>query len=202
MGLKRIAVFISGGGSNLQALINYVHQKYGEIALVISSDEKAYGLTRAKESNIKAISLNAKEANYEETIISICRENKIDFIVLAGYLKIISSKLINAYPNKIINIHPSLIPSFCGAGYYGVHVHEKAIEYGVKVSGATVHFVDIGTDTGPIIMQKTVCVEYDDTPITLQKKIIEVEHEILVSSVQKMCKEKLVLEGRKVRVLA
>ena len=202
MGLKKIAVFISGGGSNLQALIDHIHQKYGEIALVLSSDSKAYGMTRAKENNITAISLNTKEANYEETVIAICKENKIDFIVLAGYLKIISPQIVSTYADKIINIHPSLIPSFCGAEYYGLRVHEKAIEYGVKVSGATVHFIDIGTDTGPIIMQKTVCVEYEDTPITLQKKIIEVEHEILVSSVQKMCEEKLILTGRKVRVLA
>ncbi len=202
MALKKIAVFISGGGSNLQALINGVHQKYGEIAVVLSSSPNAYGLTRAKENGIKAISLEIKDPSCDEKVLNLLKESNIDFIVLAGYLKIISQKLVQLYPGKIINIHPSLIPSFCGAEHYGLKVHEKAIDYGVKVSGATVHFVDEGTDTGPIIMQKTVCVDEGETPETLQKKVLEVEHEILCSSVQKMCEDKLILTGRKVNVLS
>lgn len=201
MALKKIAVFISGGGSNLQALIHEVHNKYGEIVLVLSSNPNAYGLTRAEEHGIKSISLDTKNLNFDENVLNLLKENQIDFIVLAGYLKIISKKLVRLYPHKIINIHPSLIPSFCGAEYYGLRVHEKAIEYGVKVSGATVHFVDEGTDTGPIIMQKTVCVDEDDTPETLQKKVLKIEHELLCCSVKKMCEDKLILMGRKVSVL-
>lgn len=202
MALKKIGVFISGGGSNLQALIDGVHNKYGEIALVLSSSPNAYGLTRAKEQGIKTVSLETKDPTCDEKTLNILEENHIDFIVLAGYLKIISPKLVFRYSGKIINIHPSLIPSFCGAEHYGLRVHEKAIEYGVKISGATVHFVDEGTDTGPIIMQRAVCVDEDETPITLQKKVLEIEHEILCSSVQKMCENKLILTGRKVNVLS
>ena len=201
MALKKIAVFISGGGSNLQCLIDSVHHKYGEIVLVLSSNPQAYGLTRAKKHEIKTISVDTKDPSCDETILNILKDNHIEFIVLAGYLKIISQKLVQLYPGKIMNIHPSLIPSFCGSEHYGLKVHEKAIDYGVKVSGATVHFVDEGTDTGPIIMQKTVFVDEGETPESLQKKVLEIEHELLCCSVQKMCEGKLILKGRKVSVL-
>ncbi|MPW24958.1 phosphoribosylglycinamide formyltransferase [Alkalibaculum sp. M08DMB] len=201
MALKKIAVFISGGGSNLQVLIDEIHQKYGEIVLVLSSNSNAHGLMRGKNNEIKSIVFDSKESDFDEKVIAILEENHVDFIVLAGYLKIISSKLVNKYPGKIINIHPSLIPSFCGANHYGLKVHEKAIEYGVKISGATVHFVDEGADTGPIIMQKTVSVDYEDTAETLQKKVLDIEHYILCVSVKKMCEDKLILKGRKVKVL-
>lgn len=198
MALKKIAVFVSGGGTNLQTLIDDIHKKYGNIELVISSNPKAYGLKRAEEHNIEGCYLNSNE---EDTILKKLKDKEIDFIVLAGYLKKISSKVVNSYKGKIINIHPSLIPSFCGANYYGIKVHEKAIKYGVKVSGATVHFVDEGMDTGPIIMQETVVVDPKDSPEDLQKRVLEVEHKILSESVKKMCQDKLVLNGRIVTVI-
>lgn len=198
MALKKIAVFVSGGGTNLQTLIDDIHKKYGNIELVISSNPKAYGLKRAEDHNIEGCYLNSNE---NDTILKKLNDKEIEFIVLAGYLKKISSKVVNSYKGKIINIHPSLIPSFCGANYYGIKVHEKAIKYGVKVSGATVHFVDEGMDTGPIIMQETVVVDPKDGPEDLQKRVLEVEHKILSESVKKMCQDKLVLNGRIVTVI-
>ena len=198
MALKNIAVFVSGGGTNLQTLMDQVHGKYGNIELVLSNNSKAYGLKRAEDHNIVGYYIDSNE---DDKIIKILRNKKIDFIVLAGYLKKISSKLVHSYKGKIINIHPSLIPSFCGTSYYGLKVHEKAIEYGVKVSGATVHFVDEGMDTGPIIMQETVAVYPDDSPEDLHKRVLEVEHRILSESVKKMCQNKLILNGRIVTVL-
>ncbi len=198
MALKKIAVFVSGGGTNLQTLIDDIHKKYGNIELVISSNPKAYGLKRAEDHNIEGCYLNSNE---DDTILKKLNDKEIEFIVLAGYLKKISSKVVNSYKGKIINIHPSLIPSFCGANYYGIKVHEKAIKYGVKVSGATVHFVDEGMDTGPIIMQETVVVDPKDSPEDLQKRVLEVEHKILSESVKKMCQDKLVLNGRIVTVI-
>lgn len=157
--MLNIAVLISGGGTNLQAIIDECENKNinGRVKVVISNKVDAYGLQRAKKHNIKGV-----YETDESKIIEILKENKIDLIVLAGYLKIISPKLVNEYKNKIINIHPSLIPAFCGKGYYGEKVHQSVIDYGVKVSGATVHFVDENADTGPIIMQKAVNVNQDD----------------------------------------
>lgn len=198
MALKKIAVFVSGGGTNLQTLIDQVHGRYGNIELVLSNSSKAYGLKRAEANNIESYCINSNE---DEEILKKLKNKEIDFIVLAGYLKKISPKLVHSYKEKIINIHPSLIPSFCGSGYYGIKVHEKAIEYGVKISGATVHFVDEGMDTGPIIMQETVPVYPEDHPEDLQKRVLEVEHRILSESVKKMCQDKLILNGRIVTVL-
>lgn len=198
MALKKIAVFVSGGGSNLQTLIDEIHGKYGSIELVLSNNLEAYGLKRAKDHSIECHYINSHE---DDEIIDLLKNKEIDFIVLAGYLKKISSKLVYSYRNKIINIHPSLIPSFCGPNYYGIRVHEKAIEYGVKVSGATVHFVDEGMDTGSIIMQETVAVYPEDSPEDLQKRVLEVEHKIISQSVKKMCQDKLILNGRLVTVL-
>ncbi len=195
--MLKIAVLISGSGSNLQTLIDGIKNKEieGEIKIVISSNKEAYGLTRALENKIKGI-----YENKEEKIIAILKEEKIDLIVLAGYLKIISPKFVAAFKHKIINIHPSLIPSFCGKGYYGETVHEKALEYGVKVSGATVHFVDEGADTGPIIMQKCVPVYHEDTKNTLQERVLKVEHEILKEAVRLYCLGKIKVTGRSVKI--
>ncbi|MFL8800286.1 MULTISPECIES: phosphoribosylglycinamide formyltransferase [unclassified Clostridioides] len=193
--MLNIGVLISGGGTNLQAVIDGTESRKikGQVKVVISSKQDAYGLERAKNHNIKAIC----ETN-EDKIIEILKENKIDLVVLAGYLKIISPKLVNEFRNKMINIHPSLIPSFCGAGFYGERVHQGVIDYGAKVTGATVHFVDEGADTGPIIMQDVVKVNQDDDAKTLAKRVLEVEHRILIESLSLFCENKLKLQGRRV----
>ncbi|MGX9758115.1 phosphoribosylglycinamide formyltransferase [Clostridioides difficile] len=193
--MLNIGVLISGGGTNLQAVIDGTESGKikGQIKVVISSKQDAYGLERAKNHNIKAIC-----ETDEDKIIEILKENKIDLVVLAGYLKIISPKLVNEFRNKMINIHPSLIPSFCGAGFYGERVHQGVIDYGAKVTGATVHFVDEGADTGPIIMQDVVKVNQDDDAKTLAKRVLEVEHRILEESLSLFCENKLKLQGRRV----
>ncbi|EQG71398.1 phosphoribosylglycinamide formyltransferase [Clostridioides difficile DA00142] len=193
--MLNIGVLISGGGTNLQAVIDGTEsgEIKGQVKVVISSKQGAYGLERAKNHNIKAIC-----ETDEDKIIEILKENKIDLVVLAGYLKIISPKLVNEFRNKMINIHPSLIPSFCGAGFYGEKVHQGVIDYGAKVTGATVHFVDEGADTGPIIMQDVVKVNQDDDAKTLAKIVLEVEHRILKESISLFCENKLKLQGRRV----
>jgi len=165
----------------------------GAVKVVISNKENAYGLERAKNNGIEAIF-----ESEEDKIIEILKNREVDLVVLAGYLKIISPKFINEYRNKMINIHPSLIPAFCGKGFYGQKVHQGVIDYGVKFSGATVHFVDEGTDTGPIIMQDIVEVKADDDAKTLAKRALEVEHRILKKSVALFCKNKLRVEDRRV----
>lgn len=195
--MVRIGVLISGGGTNLQAVIDGCENKSinGEVKVVISNKADAFGLERAKNHSIKAVC--EKE---EDKIIEILKENKIDLVVLAGYLKIISPKLVNEYRNRIINIHPSLIPAFCGEGYYGQKVHQSVIDYGTKVTGATVHFVDEGADTGPIIMQKTVEVKQDDNAKKLAARVLDVEHEILTKSIAMFCENKLTVQGRRVYI--
>ena len=195
--MVKIGVLISGGGTNLQAVIDNCQNKTinGEVKVVISNKADAFGLERAKNHSIKAVC--EKE---EDKIIEILKENKIDLVVLAGYLKIISPKLVNEYRNRIINIHPSLIPAFCGKGYYGEKVHQGVIDYGVKVTGATVHFVDEGADTGPIIMQKTVEVKQDDNAKKLAARVLDVEHEILTKSIAMFCENKLTVQGRRVYI--
>lgn len=195
--MVKIGVLISGGGTNLQAVIDGCENKFinGEVKVVISNKAEAYGLERAKKHNIKAVC--EKE---EDKIIKILKENEVDLVVLAGYLKIISPKLVNEYRNKIINIHPSLIPAFCGKGYYGEKVHQGVIDYGAKVTGATVHFVDEGADTGPIIMQKTVEVKQDDDAKKLAARVLDVEHEILTKSISMFCENKLTVQGRRVYI--
>lgn len=200
----KIGVLISGSGSNLQSLIDEINKKNinGEIAVVISNNEDAYGLKRAKIHNIDAIFINEK--NYEnfelfnEQIITELKSRKVNLVVLAGYIKILSNKFIEEFKNKIINIHPSLIPSFCGKGYYGIKVHQAAIDYGVKISGVTVHFVDEGADTGPIILQESVKVLTEDTAETLQKKVLILEHRLLPLVVKMYCENRLHVDGRKV----
>ena len=193
--MLNIGVLISGGGTNLQAIIDETKSGgiNGTVKLVISNKENDYGLERARLSGIKAV----YETN-EDKIIGLLKENNIDLIVLAGYLKIITPKFVDEFRNKIINIHPSLIPSFCGKGYYGEKVHQGVIDYGAKVTGATVHFVDEGADTGAIIMQETVNVEQDDDAKSLAKRVLEVEHRILKESIRLFCENKLSIQGRRV----
>lgn len=199
--MYKIGVLISGGGSNLQAIMDAIES--GElncsIEAVISDRDNAYGIERARSKNINTYVLNRK-AYGEELSNEIYKilDDKVDLVVLAGFLSILNNKFISKYKNRIINIHPSLIPSFCGKGMYGLKVHEKAIEYGVKVSGCTVHFVDEGTDTGAIILQKAVQVLDDDTAESLQKRILEKEHESIVKAVKYLSEDKVTLDGRKV----
>ena len=193
--MKNIAVLVSGGGTNLQALINAQKDgiiKSGKITLVISNNPDAYALTRAKNSDIKTAVINKKElgVTFEDELIKTLEENNIDFIVLAGFMCILSEKFTSHFADRIINVHPSLIPSFCGKGFYGLHVHEAALEYGVKVTGATVHFVNEIPDGGKIIMQKAVNILENDTPETLQKRVMEeAEWIILPLSLEKVCSE-------------
>ena len=193
--MLNIGVLISGGGTNLQAIIDETKSGgiNGTVKLVISNKEDAYGLERARLSKIKAV-----YETDEDKIIELLKENNIDLIVLAGYLKIITPKFVDEFRNKIINIHPSLIPSFCGKGYYGEKVHQGVIDYGAKVTGATVHFVDEGADTGTIIMQEAVNVEQDDDAKSLAKRVLEVEHRILKESIRLFCENKLSIQGRRV----
>ena len=193
--MLNIGVLISGGGTNLQAIIDETKSGgiNGTVKLVISNKEDAYGLERARLSGIKAV-----YETDEDKIIGLLKESNIDLIVLAGYLKIITPKFVDEFRNKIINIHPSLIPSFCGKGYYGEKVHQGVIDYGAKVTGATVHFVDEGADTGAIIMQETVNVEQDDDAKSLAKRVLEVEHRILKESIRLFCENKLSIQGRRV----
>lgn len=189
---KRVAVLVSGGGTNLKALIDAQSNgiiKSAKIVLVISNNKNAYALERAKNAGIFNMIIPNKE---EDRLIEVLKEQKIDIIVLAGYLAILSEKFTNTFAGKVINVHPSLIPSFCGKGYYGLKVHEKALEYGVKVTGATVHFVNEIPDGGKIILQKAVEVKEDDTPESLQKRVMEeAEWIILPRAVEMIAKENL-----------
>ena len=196
----KVAVLVSGGGTNLQAIIDAQNSgiiKSGEISLVISNNADAYALTRAENAGIKGVVISRKVYgdNFEDKIIKTLQEEKIDFIVLAGFMCILSEKFTKHFENRIINVHPSLIPSFCGKGFYGLHVHEAALSYGVKVTGATVHFVNEIPDGGKIIMQKAVEIREGDTPEILQKRVMEeAEWKILPLSLEKVCKE--LIEGK------
>ena len=187
-----IAVLVSGGGTNLQALIDAQKSgilKSGKISLVISNRQDAYALERARENSIEAVYIK-NDAYFEKTLIQILNEKKIDLIVLAGFLKILSSDFVKRFDRRIINVHPSLIPSFCGDGCYGLKVHAEALKRGVKITGATVHFVNEITDGGEIIMQKAVEVRDGDAPEILQKRVMkEAEWIILPQSCEKVCKE-------------
>ena len=176
----KIAVLVSGGGTNLQAIIDAIASgkiTNTEIALVISNKEGAYALKRAELAGIKGAVISPKQyadkEAYSQDMIKTIKDAGCELIVLAGFLVVLPESFVNAFEGKIINIHPSLIPSFCGDGFYGLKVHEKALERGVKVTGATVHYVDSGTDTGPIIDQKAVYIKPDDTPETLQRRVME-----------------------------
>ena len=196
--MLRLAVLISGGGTDLQSIIDE-HKKGNincEIALVISNRKSAYGLERAKQVGIPTACIKD-----QKELLKKLQDEKIDFIVLAGYLAILQEDLIKAYPNKIINIHPSLIPSFCGPGMYGLHVHEAALAKGVKVSGAPVHFVSEEVDGGPIIYQEAVSIADLDTAEAIQKRVLEIEHKILPMVVRYYCEDRIRIEKGRVHIL-
>ena len=202
----KIAVLVSGGGTNLQALIDAQSRGElggGEIAAVISSKAGAYALERAKNAGIPGYVLPRKEfeSNQAMTValVKMLKDLQIELVVLAGCMIIFTEELVAAYPNAIMNVHPALIPSFCGKGYYGLHVHEEALKYGVKLSGATVHFVSEECDGGPIIAQKAVEVRTDDTPETLQRRIMEeAEWVLLPEAVKLFCQGRITVDGRTV----
>lgn len=200
--MLKIAVLVSGGGTNLQAIIDAIAAGKitdTEIAAVISNNKNAYALERAKQAGIKDIVVSPKDFEtrevFNENLLKTLQEVNPDLIVLAGYLVVIPESVIDAFENRIINIHPSLIPAFCGTGYYGLKVHDAALKRGVKVVGATVHFVDKGTDTGPIIMQKAVAVQNGDTPKALQQRVMEqAEWNILPAAIDKIAHGKVRIE--------
>lgn len=207
--MKNIAVLVSGGGTNLQALIDSEKNgdiKNGKISVVISSSEKAYALERAKNAGIETRVLPRKEysdnKSYSKALLEVLKEYSPDLIVLAGFMVILDECLTKEFPYKIMNIHPALIPSFCGEGYYGLRVHRAALDYGVKVSGATVHFVNEKADAGAIILQGTVNIDNDETPESLQKKIMEnVEWKILPKAVSLFCEDKIIIKDEKAYVI-
>ncbi len=204
--MKRIAVLVSGGGTNLQALIDAQGRGElgsGEITAVISTKADAYALQRANNAGIEGFVLPRKEFASNQAItvalVELLKKLRIDLVVLAGCMTVFTGELVSAYPNAVMNVHPALIPSFCGTGYYGLRVHEEALRYGVKLSGATVHFVSEECDGGPIIAQKSVQVLPDDTPETLQRRIMEqVEWILLPQAVKAFCEDRIRVDGRTV----
>ena len=212
----KIAVMVSGGGTNLQAIIDGIAEgkiTNTEICLVYSNNPNAYAIERAKKAGIPYVVKSPKEfenrAEFNEALLQILKDAEPDLIVLAGCLVVIPEIVVKEFKNRIINIHPSLIPSFCGTGYYGLKVHEKVLERGVKVSGATVHFVDEGTDTGPIILQKAVYVRGDDTPQSLQRRIMEQAEwkimplaiDLIANNRVKVADGKVIIEGYEESIL-
>ncbi|WP_295131088.1 phosphoribosylglycinamide formyltransferase [uncultured Catenibacterium sp.] len=195
--MLNIAVCVSGGGTDLQSIIDACEagKINGQIRLVISNRKKAYGLERARLHGIQA-----EWIKDEDEILKRFEEEKIDVVVLAGYLAIVGDKLIEKYKNRIINIHPSLIPSFCGPGFYGMHVHEAVFKRGVKVSGATVHFVTGEVDGGPIILQRAVDISDLETPEDIQARVLEIEHEILPEAVALYCEGRVSVENERVKI--
>ena len=206
--MTRIAVLVSGGGTNLQALIGARDRGElggGELAAVISSKADAYALERAKNAGIPGYVVARKDYDSNramtQALVAKLKELGIDLVVLAGFMHILTEEMVQAYPNAILNVHPALIPSFCGAGYYGLHVHEKALAYGVKVTGATVHFVNEEPDGGPIVLQKAVEIQEGDTPEVLQRRVMEqAEWRILPQAVSLFCEGRLSVEGRTVHI--
>lgn len=207
--MLNIAVLVSGGGTNLQAIIDAIEDgtiQNARICLVLSNNHDVYALERAKKAGLKSVVVSPRDHlsrdEFEDALFRTVQESGADLVVLAGFLCVIPSWMTEFYENRILNIHPSLIPSFCGTGYYGLKVHEAALERGVKISGATVHFVDSGTDTGPILLQKAVEVKPDDTPKTLQQRIMEeAEWKILPQAIDLISRGKVRVEGRKVTIL-
>lgn len=195
--MLNIAVCVSGGGTDLQSIIDAceVGKINGQIRLVISNRKKAYGLERARLHGIQA-----EWIKDEDEILKRFEEEEIDVVVLAGYLAIVGDKLLEQYKNRIINIHPSLIPSFCGPGFYGMHVHEAVFKRGVKVSGATVHFVTGEVDGGPIILQRAVDISDLETPEDIQARVLEIEHEILPEAVALYCEGRVSVENERVKI--
>ena len=206
---KRIAVLVSGGGTNLQALIDAEKRGEcgnGEIVLVIASKSGVYALERAKNAGIEGRVIARKDyesiSDYSRALTDAMVGEKIDLVVLAGFLTIIDEQVYNAFPNRILNVHPALIPSFCGKGYYGLRVHEAALRKGVKISGATVHIVTPECDAGPIVLQKAVEVKEGDTPEILQRRIMEeAEWRILPEAVRLFCEDRIIVEDNRVRII-
>ncbi len=207
--IKNIVVLVSGGGTNLQALIDSQNSgkiKSGKITCVISSNSDAYALKRAESNGIKTRVIKRKDypdiALYSRAIKDALIEESADLVVFAGFMSILDEQVALAFPNKMINVHPSLIPSFCGKGFYGLNVHKAALDYGVKLTGATVHFVTEVCDGGPIILQKAVAIENGDTPETLQKRVMELaEWEILPLAVSLFCEDKIIVENGIARII-
>lgn len=207
--LKNIVVLVSGGGTNLQALLDAQARGElggGRIVGVVSSKEGAYALERAAKASVPGFVVPKKDypdhRSYSLALLGKCQELKADLIILAGFMHILTSDFIDAYENAILNVHPALIPSFCGEGFYGLHVHEKALEYGVKVTGATVHFVTAEPDGGPVIAQRAVDIREDDTPQTLQRRVMEeAEWQLLPRAAALFCQDRLRVEGRQVHIL-
>ncbi len=207
--LKSIVVLVSGGGTNLQALLDAQGRGElpgGQIAAVVSSKEGAYALERAAKSGVPGYVVAKKDypdhRSYSLALLEKCQELKADLIILAGFMHILTEEFVDAYQNAILNVHPALIPSFCGEGFYGLRVHEKALEYGVKVTGATVHFVTAEPDGGPIILQRAVDIHVGDTPETLQRRVMEeAEWKLLPRAAALFCQGRLKVEGRQVHIL-
>ncbi|AEY66752.1 phosphoribosylglycinamide formyltransferase [Clostridium sp. BNL1100] len=207
--MLNVGILVSGGGSNLQAIIDKVESGYIKnvsIVTVVSSRPDAYALERAKKHGIKGICISRKTfktiEEYDEALISHFKALEVDLVVMAGFLSILGERFTRAYEGRVINIHPALIPSFCGKGFYGIIPHQKVLESGVKVTGATVHFVELEADAGPIILQKAVYVEDEDTPEILQKRVMEqAEWEILPEAVRLFAENRLVVEGRRVKII-
>ena len=206
--MLRLGVLVSGGGTNLQAVLDSIEKgevTNARIEVVISNNQGAYALERAKKHGINALCISPRQytdrEEFHRALLNCLRENQVDLVVLAGFLVAIPPVIVEAFPNRIINIHPSLIPSFCGVGYYGLHVHEAALKRGVKVTGATVHFVDTGSDTGPIILQKAVEVKAEDTPKILQQRVMEqAEWVILPRAIDLIANGKVTVTDGKVSI--
>ncbi|MDE4542451.1 phosphoribosylglycinamide formyltransferase [Thermoanaerobacterium sp. R66] len=200
----RLLVMASGNGTDFQSIIDGIKSGYinAEIVALISDKEGAYALKRAEMNNIPAYCIPKKKLKdkFYEELANVVNEINPDGIILAGFITILNEEIVNKYHNRIINIHPSLIPSFCGKGYYGINVHKAVVDYGVKYTGCTVHFVDSGADTGPIIMQDVVKVEDDDTPETVASKVLKLEHRLLPYAVKLFTEGRLKVEGRKVYI--
>ena len=203
--MLKVGVLVSGGGTNLQAILDAIDNgkiTNAQVSLVVSNNPGAYALERAKKHGIEAVCISPKQfenrEEFHKALLAKLQERGVELAVLAGFLVAIPPMIVEAFPNRIINIHPSLIPSFCGVGYYGLHVHEKALARGVRVTGATVHFVDTGTDTGPIILQKAVKIRQDDTPEVLQRRVMEkAEWKILPKAIDLIANGKVkVVDGR------
>jgi len=206
---KNLAVLASGNGTNLQVLIDSVNSgwiKNAVIRVVISNRKNAYALERARNNGIETLWISSKQYPtcdlYNEQIIQELLKRKIDLVILAGYMKILSVRFVRVFKGRIINIHPSLIPAFCGKGYYGEKVHEAVLASGVKVTGATVHFVDEGIDTGPIILQEAIEVRPNDTVESLKQRVLEIEHRIFPLAVKLFCEDRLKIKGNRVEILS
>lgn len=207
--MLRVGVLVSGGGTNLQAIMDAIDKKTitnAKVVTVISNNKNAYALERAKKHGIEAVCISPKDyetrERFNEALFLALEERKLDLIVLAGFLVVVPEKIIKRYENRIINIHPSLIPAFCGTGYYGLKVHESALERGVKVTGATVHFVDCGTDTGPIFLQKPVMVQNGDTKELLQQRVMEeAEWVLLPKAIDLIANGKVIVKDGHVTIL-